>query len=128
MPSLHRIMCVEDDADIRAIVQLSLENLGEFNIKICTSGREALIEVEKFSPDLIILDVMMPEMDGPETYRALRALPSMGDVPIIFMTAKVQAKEIEYFKSLGASDVIAKPFDPITLPDQIQAIWENHQK
>jgi len=114
---------VEDEADIRAVAQLALESIGGFTVKTCSSGEEALREAETFAPDLLLLDVMMPGMDGPSTLRALREVSALAGVPVAFMTAKVQSAEIEYFKSLGARDVIAKPFDPMTLADQVRALW-----
>lgn len=124
MNSLQRIMYVEDEPDIRAIAKLALEMVGGFTVKICSSGDEALHEVADFAPDMILLDVMMPGMDGPSTLKALRGLPSLSDIPVAFMTAKVQTAEVAYFRSLGACGVIPKPFDPMTLAEQTRAIWE----
>lgn len=124
MSTLQRILYVEDEADIRAVAQLALESVGGFTVKTCSSGEEALREAEAFAPDMILLDVMMPGMDGPSTLKALRDLPALSEVPVAFMTAKVQPAEIEHFKSLGAREVIAKPFDPMTLADQVRAIWQ----
>lgn len=124
MSTLQRILYVEDEADIRAVAQLALESVGGFTVKICSVGEDAVRDAEAFAPDLILLDVMMPGMDGPSTLRALREQPALAEVPVAFMTAKVQPAEIEYFKSLGARDVIAKPFDPMTLSSQVQSIWE----
>lgn len=126
MSTLQRVFYVEDEPDIQAVARLALEMVGGFTVKICSSGEEALREVVAFSPDLILLDVMMPGMDGPSTLKALRELPSMADVPVAFMTAKVQPAEVAHFKSLGARDVIPKPFDPMTLASQVRAIWEGH--
>ena len=123
MSTLQRILYVEDEPDIQAVAKLALEMVGGFEVKICSSGAEALREAEAFAPDMILLDVMMPGMDGPTTFKALRALPSLAEVPIAFMTAKVQPAEIEYFKSLGARDVIAKPFDPMNLATQVRDVW-----
>lgn len=123
MSELQRILYIEDEADIRTVALLALEVVGGFTVKACASGQEALAEAEALAPDLILSDVMMPEMDGPTTFKALKALPSLSHVPVIFMTAKVQADEIDYFKSLGVSDVIAKPFDPMTLADQVRNSW-----
>jgi two-component system OmpR family response regulator len=78
-----------------------------------------------FSPDLLLLDVMMPTMDGPELLQELRKLPQFTQTPVIFMTAKAQPEEVQQFMELGAIDVITKPFDPMTLADQIRAIWQN---
>ena len=123
---LERILYVEDEADIRAVAQLALEMVGGFKLQICSSGTEALSKAEAFAPDLILLDVMMPGMDGPSTLQGLRERPSLTDTPAVFMTAKVQPAEIAHFKSLGALDVIAKPFDPMALAGQIKRIWEQH--
>lgn len=124
MSTLQRILYVEDEADIRAVAQLALESVGGFTVKTCSTGEEALREAEAFSPDLILLDVMMPGMDGPSTLKSLRDISSLTEVPVAFMTAKVQPAEIEHFKSLGARDVIPKPFNPMTLADQVRAIWQ----
>lgn len=123
MKALERILCVEDEPDIRTITQFALEQVGGFSVQTCASGEDALIEMPHFKPQLILLDVMMPGMDGPETLKAIRKLPDFVDTPVAFMTAKVQASEIAHFISLGAVDVIPKPFDPTTLPQQVQDIW-----
>ncbi len=123
MNKLQRILYVEDEPDIQAVAKLALEMVGGFTVKICSSGEEALREVEAFAPDMILLDVMMPGMDGPTTLEKLRQLPALAQVPIAFMTAKVQPQEVAHFKSLGAIDVIPKPFDAMTLSNQVQALW-----
>lgn len=122
--ALSKILYVEDDPDIQTVAQISLEEVGGFNLTICSSGREALQAVAGMQPDLILLDVMMPEMDGPTTLENLRKLDNTRDTPVIFMTAKVQASEVSFYKSLGALGVITKPFDPILLPDQVIKLWE----
>tara|TARA_R110002020_G_scaffold258934_3_gene472793 strand:+ start:316 stop:708 length:393 start_codon:yes stop_codon:yes gene_type:complete len=124
MNELTRILYVEDDLDIQTVAKLALEVVGGFNVKVCSSGEEAMAEAEHFSPDLILLDVMMPGMDGPNTMASLRQLKTLQKVPVIFMTAKVQPKEVEQLISLGAESVIAKPFDPMTLSSQVRSIWE----
>lgn len=123
MPTLKRILMVEDDPDIQAIAQVALEVLGGFMVQLCSSGREAIREAPRYQPDLILLDVMMPAMDGPATLSALRALPSVVATPVIFMTAKVQPYEVQQYRALGALDVIVKPFDPMTLAETITRIW-----
>ncbi len=120
---LQRILLIEDDPDIQAIGKLALEAVGGFTVTVCASGHEALACVSSFAPDLVLLDVMMPGMDGPTTFAALRALPQTAHTPIVFMTAKVQTHELAYYERLGALDVITKPFDPMTLSDTIRAIW-----
>ena len=125
MTELNKILYVEDEPDIQAIAQIALENVGGFELKICSSGKEAIKEAPGFNPDLILLDVMMPGMDGPTTLQELRKLPKLDKTPVMFMTAKVQPQEIEHFKSLGAIEVIAKPFDPMKLSETIKQAWQN---
>lgn len=120
---LQKILLVEDDTDIQSVGQLALEVVGGFTVHVCGSGQEALESVDSFAPDLILLDVMMPGMDGSTTFGELRAKPSSAHTPVVFMTAKVQAHEISHYKHLGALDVISKPFDPMTLSETILGIW-----
>lgn len=124
MDKLMRILYVEDEPDIQTVARLALETLGGFTVAICGSGQEALDRAPDFQPQLILLDVMMPSMDGPTALGMLRALPQFTDTPTIFMTAKVQPAEIAHYLQLGAVDVIPKPFDPMILSSQVQAIWE----
>ena len=105
---------------------MALEVVGDYDIALCSSGREALKAVTEFRPDLILLDVMMPGMDGLSTLEALRTIPDVADTPVVFMTAKVQANEIAHYRKLGAIEVIAKPFDPMNLANDVQALWERH--
>ncbi|WMC10591.1 response regulator [Oceanimonas pelagia] len=119
-----RILYVEDDEDIREIARLALEVVGGFEVMLCASGEQALADAAAFAPDIILLDVMMPGMDGPSTLSALRRLPAVSDTPVAFMTAKIQPREIAAYREMGAADVIAKPFDPMTLPEQIRTIWQ----
>lgn len=122
---LERIMLIEDDPDIQAVGQLALEAVGGFTVQVCGSGQEAIKRAPTFAPDLILLDVMMPGMDGPSTLAALRAQSATAAIPVMFMTAKVQPHEIAHYKELGAVEVISKPFDPMTLSDSIRTIWES---
>lgn len=122
---LTHILYVEDDLDIRVVAQLALEAVGGFNLRMCGSGQEALDAVAGgYTPDLMLLDVMMPSMDGPSTLAALRKLEATANTPAIFMTAKVQASEVAHYKSLGAAGVVAKPFDPMRLAQQVRELWE----
>jgi len=125
MPDTHKIMYVEDEPDIQTIARIALEQIGGFDLLVCSSGQAALDQVSDFAPDIILLDVMMPEMDGIETFRQLKTLPACAGIPVVFMTARVQTHEIKEYLALGAVDVIAKPFSPITLADQVKTIIQN---
>ncbi len=116
-----RILYVEDEADIREVAEFALEDEG-FEVLFCADGAEALERVLDFAPDLILLDVMMPILDGPSTLLEIRKIPSLAEVPVAFLTAKVQSCEVNDFLALGALEVIAKPFDPMILPDQIREL------
>jgi two-component system OmpR family response regulator len=122
-PALHRILFVEDDPDIQVVATMALESIGGFQVLPCSSGAEALARCAEFAPDLVLLDVMMPKMDGPATLEALRGLSAFDATPVVFMTARVQAHEVAHYRELGAADVIAKPFDPMTLADTVRGIW-----
>ncbi|GIX35959.1 MAG: response regulator [Lysobacteraceae bacterium] len=124
MSRLARILSVEDEPDLRLIIQLALETVGGLEVELCASGAEALRIARSCRPDLILLDVMMPGLDGPDTLRALREDPATRDIPVVFMTAKVQPGEVEQLMAMGALGVIAKPFDPMRLAQQLQEIWE----
>ena len=124
MTALQRVLYVEDEPDIQAVARVALEVVGGLVIRICSSGEEALRDAAEFAPDMILLDVMMPGMDGPGTLKALQAVPALAGIPVAFMTAKVQPSEVAHYTSLGALDVIAKPFDPMTLATQVRRIWE----
>ena len=124
MMELSSVLFVEDDVDIQEVARLSLEIVGGLDVRVAGSGAEALELVRSSIPDLVLLDVMMPGMDGPTTLAALRLEPGMASVPVIFVTAKVQASELEQYTALGAIGVIAKPFDPLTLASTARAMWE----
>ena len=124
MSELNFVLYVEDDPDIQMVAQMALEVVGGLSLRACSSGREAIEAATACQPDLILLDVMMPDMDGPTTLAALRQLPAMAATPVIFMTAKVQAAEVAHYKTLGAIGVIAKPFDPMQLAQQVRQLWQ----
>ena len=123
--SLTRILYVEDETDIQLVARLALEVLGGYKVQMCSSGSEALAVAAEFNPQLIALDVMMPGMSGPDTLIKLRAMPQFALTPVIFITARVQPGEVSAYLQSGAADVIAKPFDPMTLSAKVQTIWEN---
>jgi two-component system, OmpR family, response regulator len=125
---LRRLTYVEDEPDIRAITEFALKEIGGFDLDVCASGPEAIERTPDFEPDLIILDVMMPGMDGIETFNRLRAIPKLAHTPIIFMTAKAMKHETDRYRALGVADIIPKPFDPIALADQIREIWQRASK
>jgi len=124
--TLSRILYVEDEPDIREVARFALEYSGEYEVRICESGAEALEVVDDFQPDIVLLDVMMPGMDGLATMEELRKRPGTASVPIVFMTAKVQSAEVSRYLALGAASVIPKPFDPRTLGTTVREIWEKH--
>ena len=125
MDGPRRVMCVEDDADIRMILEFSLGRLGGYTLNVCASGQAALDQALQFAPQLVLLDVMMPEMSGPETLKHLRAMDAMRGVPIVFLTAKAMQDEVEALLEHGATGIIVKPFDPVTLPQDIRIYWEH---
>jgi len=102
--------------------------VGGFTVEICSGAEEALAKVVEFAPDLILLDVMMPLMDGPTTLSELRKLPAVASLPVIFMTAKVQSHEVDYYKQIGAIDVISKPFDPMSLATTLREKWKTYHE
>ena len=116
-----RVLHIDDYSDIRAVVAMSLGLDSEFEVRSCASGKDGLAAAAECQPDIILLDVMMPVMDGPETLRHLRENPKTADIPVVFVTASAQARELEHFKSLGAAGVIAKPFDPMMLAASVRS-------
>lgn len=124
---LNKILHVEDEPDIRDITRLSLERIGGYTLESCASGEAALDKAEDFAPDLILIDVMMPGMDGPTTLKALRDLPGLADTPVVFMTAKARPDEVEEFEEMGAIGVITKPFEPMQLANRIKEIWDGQE-
>lgn len=122
---LEKIMYIEDEPDITAIAKIALEDMGGFTLNCCSSGYEAVRQAPGFKPDLFLIDVMMPEMDGISTLKELRKIPEFSSTPIIFMTAKAQTTEIKEYIEVGALSVITKPFDPMKLAETIQTIWDS---
>jgi CheY-like chemotaxis protein len=120
---IERVMLVDDEAEIRIIGEMSLK-IGGWEVMVAESGADAIEHAARVRPDVILLDVMMPGMDGPATLGKLRADPALASIPVIFMTAKVQKREIGRYLALGANGVISKPFDPMLLVDEVTRILE----
>jgi len=121
---LKKILLVEDDPDIQLITRLSLEVGGGYEVRICATGGDALLSAPAFAPDLILLDMMMPGMDGPATMDALRALPGTASTPMVFFTANTQSHIRQDLLRRGALGVIIKPIEPNALVEQIRAHWQ----
>jgi two-component system OmpR family response regulator len=121
---LKTLLYVDDEPDIREVVQLSLGLMESLTVHACDSGEQALRMLPQVKPDLVLLDVMMPGVDGPTTLKRMRADAAFAHIPVVFMTAKAMPQEIARFRELGAAAVIAKPFDPMQLANQVLAIWE----
>lgn len=118
----RHILMIDDEPDIREVAQTGLEVIGGWRVTTAGSGRDGILRAADEEPDAILLDMMMPEMDGSEVFQRLRSDPSTAGIPIVFLTAKVQAAEQRHLRELGAEGVVAKPFDPLTLADEISAI------
>jgi two-component system, OmpR family, response regulator len=123
--TIEKVLLVDDEPDIRAVAKIALGAVGGWQVVVCESGTEAIAQAAAEAPDIILLDVMMPEMDGPTTFKKLREQASTASIPIIFLTAKVQPQEIQAYLDLGAVGVINKPFDPMTLATQVKGVVEN---
>jgi len=121
-----KILYVEDDPDIQEITRLALEELGGFKVKICSLSREALEIAPSFQPDIILLDIMMPDMDGISTFKEIKKIESLIHIPVVFLTAKVQSEEVREYEKLGINGVIYKPFDPMTIADTVKKIWQEN--
>ena len=119
---IEKVMLVDDEPDIRMIGEVSLGDVGGWQVSLATSGQEALDKVASVKPDVILLDVMMPNMDGPTVLTQLKENADTGEIPVIFMTAKARESDIQHYMSLGAKGVITKPFDPMKLPEQVKSI------
>ena len=125
---LKKILYIEDDVDIQKIVMMSLEDIGGYELKICSSGREALEVMEEFNPDLFLLDVMLPGMSGPSLLKEIRTNPKFDSVPAIFISAVAQGPELIKYSELGVLGIIRKPFDPIAISKTIYVLYQSSQK
>ena len=122
---LKKIMLVEDDPDIQLVTRLSLEIGGGYEVRVCANGADAVQSAAAYAPDLILLDVMMPGMDGLATIDALRNLPEMAATGIVFFTANTQDHVRQELLRHGALGVITKPIEPKALIEQIRALWQD---
>lgn len=125
--TITKVLLIDDEPHIRRIAQLSLAGVARWTVGLASSGPEGIELAARDQPDAILLDVMMPGMDGPTTLTALRARPDTAAIPVVFLTAKVQKHEVDRYLAMGAAGVIHKPFDPLTLHqqiDQIVSAWE----
>ncbi len=118
----RRILIIDDEDDIRQVAALSLETVAGWEVIVASSGAQGLARAAEHQPDAILLDVMMPGMDGPSTFRELRKNPVTAKIPVILLTAKVQGPDQRRFAGLGVEAVLVKPFDPLTLSTQMEDI------
>lgn len=117
-----KVLLVDDEEDVREIARLSLGRVGGMEVCDASSGPEAVVRAAAEKPDFILLDMMMPEMDGPATLNALRSNPATASIPVVFLTAKALPSEIERLRQMGAAGIVTKPFDPMTLADEVRRI------
>ena len=120
--TIQKVMIVDDDEDIRLVCELAARRIGHWDVVVAATGGEALESARSEQPDVILLDVMMPEMDGPTTLARLQGEPATAGIPVIFLTAKAQKQEVERYLQLGAIGVIVKPFEVETFAEDIRRI------
>ena len=120
---LLRICYVEDDEDIQRIVRMSLERVGKMTVAVVSDPTQAIAAMTEFRPDLVMLDWMMPVMDGPTLFKQMKLRPETRSLPVVFITARASQPDLDELKTLGAAGTISKPFSPKDLPDQLRAIW-----
>ena len=120
---LNRICYVEDDEDVQRIVRLSLERVGKMTVAVVSDPTQAIATMTEFRPDLVMLDWMMPVLDGPALFRQMKLRPDTSALPVVFITARASQRDLDDLKQLGAAGTISKPFSPKDLPDQLRAIW-----
>jgi len=125
MAELQRILYVDDDPDLLELVHLSLSTIGGIQVATCHSGESAVVATESFRPQLVLLDLNMPGLDGPSTARRIRAVDGFEQIPVVFITAEISAAETDRLFQCGMIGFLRKPLDPMTLPAQVQGIWEN---
>jgi CheY-like chemotaxis protein len=122
---LNRICYVEDDEDIQRIVRMSLERVGKMTVEVVGDPTMAIDAMTTFKPDLVMLDWMMPRMDGPAVFREMKLHPETRALPVVFITAKAAQRDLDELIAMGAAGTISKPFSPKDLPNQLREIWKN---
>ncbi|GHA32754.1 response regulator [Devosia pacifica] len=120
MATGNKILYIDDDDDVREVASLSLSLDADLEVRTSSSGREGIALAAEWKPDLVLLDVMMPEMDGPETLKHIKADPELASIPVVFITARAQVHEVHELRAIGAAGVISKPFDPMTLAAEVR--------
>lgn len=120
-----RVFVVEDEPDIQKLLRMSLEMLGKYEVEIYSDGEAALATIEAFKPDIILLDVMMPKMTGPEILEQIQKMETMVNIPVVFITARVRSQDIAEYRAMGVDNVISKPFNAVELPKTLQAIVDD---
>ena len=123
--TLQRILLADDEPDILEIARIALETVGGFEVSVCSSGKKLLERLSEFEPDLVIVDVLMPDMTGPEVFEEIRKRPEFDEIPVIYLTGVIQEEELDDLHKTGIADVILKPFDPMTLADRVNRIWKS---
>lgn len=121
---LKHVLYVDDEPDMRMLVQLSLENMGDIKTTLCETAQKAVESATTDKPQMIILDVMMPDMDGPSALHYIRNIPQLSDIPVVFLTGQSDRDHAQKLRELGANGVLSKPFNINTLSDQVKAIWK----
>ncbi|WP_313309185.1 response regulator [Stutzerimonas nitrititolerans] len=124
MRALKRILHIEDVPSIQIVTRIALERIGGFEVLSCASAQAALAEVRAFAPDLILLDVMLPQMDGIELLRQLAGLVDLQQTPVVLLTGHLERERLAELQQMGVRDVLQKPFDPLQLTAQLRAVWE----
>lgn len=123
----RRILIIDDDDDIRQVAALSLETVAGWDVLMANSGANGIRRAQEERPDAVLLDVMMPGMDGPTTFQEFQKIPEIANIPVMLLTAKVQGADQKRFAGLGVAAILFKPFDPLTLAQQISDVlgWKD---
>ncbi len=121
--NLQHILCIDDESDILEVTRLCLETVGGYRVTSCSSGRQGIEQAKRDIPDLVIIDVMMPDADGPSVLKLFRETSELNHIPVIFMTARIRDAEVSEYVDQGAAAVLAKPFDPMKLSEQVESVW-----